>query len=309
MFDNIIEPQTAGLPQNVDVKWTDLSCTQIVAEFSRQGIPMSRYLVNQMLNMRGYKKRKLLKMDTLSQTDRHNEQFEKLNLCRDQFTNMNFPVLSIDTKKKEMLGNFCRPGTCYSQNMRRVNDHDFASCSDGQIVPHGIYDVNTNTGYVTLGTSKDTSEFVCENLYRVWNQHLQYKYPHAHTIMILCDGGGSNASAHYIVKQDLCRLVNRMGMKILMVHYPPYCSKYNPIEHKLFAHITRAWQGVPFYNIQLVKELTDRTSTSTGLKVYSVANNKQYQINRTVEEEFKKINNQIIFDDQLPKWNYLIKPA
>lgn len=106
--------------------------------------------------------------------------------------------------------------------------------------------------------------------------------------MILCDGGGSNASAHYIVKQDLCRLVNRMGMKILMVHYPPYCSKYNPIEHKLFAHITRAWQGVPFYNIQFVKELTDRTSTSTGLKVYSVANNKQYQINRTVEEEFKK---------------------
>lgn len=310
MFDKIVEPKTAGLPQKEDVRWTDLSCTQIVSAFQQQGIHVSHYLVKQMLNVRGYKKRKLLKMDTLSQTENRNEQFEKIKVYRQQFTDMNFPVLSIDTKKKEMLGNFCRSGTCYSQDMRRVNDHDFASSSDGQIVPHGIYDVNTNTGYVTLGTSKDTSEFVCENLYRVWYQHLQYQYPHAHTIMILCDGGGSNASAHYIVKQDLCKLANKLGMKILMVHYPPYCSKYNPIEHKLFSQITRSWQGVPFYNIQFVKELTDRTTTATGLKVYSEINDKQYQINRTVDEAFKtNLNNQIIFDDKMAKWNYLIQPA
>jgi hypothetical protein len=202
LFDTIVEPQTAGLPQCDDVKWTDLSCTQIIAEFHRYGIHVSHYLVRQMLSVRGYKKRKLLKMDTLAETENRNEQFEKINAYRKQFTDMNFPLLSIDTKKKEMLGNFSRPGACYSQNMRRVNDHDFACYSQGQIVPHGIYDVNTNTGYVTLGTSKDTSEFVCENLYRVWINHLQYLYPHAHThtIMILCDGGGSNASAHYYSK-------------------------------------------------------------------------------------------------------------
>ena len=127
--------------------------------------------------------------------------------------------------------------------------------------------------------------------------------------MILCDGGGSNASVHYIVKQDLCKLANKPGMKILMLHYLPYCYKYNPIEHKLFSRITRSWQGVPFYNIQFVKELTDRTTTSEGLKVYSQINDEQYRINRTVREVFKSnLNNQIIFDDQLSKWNHLIRP-
>ena len=249
-------------------------------------------------------------MNDLSQVEQRNEQFKKIAVYRKQFTDMNFPILSIDTKKKELIGNFYRSGSCYSQSMRRVNDHDFASFSQGQIIPHGIYDISTNTGYVTLGTGKDTSEFVCDNLRRVWIQHLQYRYPHAHTMMILCDGGGSNASAHYIVKQDLCKLSNLLNMNILMVHYPPYCSKYNPIEHRCFSQITRTWQGVPFYNIQFVKELTDKTSTATGLKVFSEINTKQYLINRKVSAEFKtNLNNQIVFDDKIPKWNYLIKPA
>jgi len=249
-------------------------------------------------------------MNDLSQVEKRNEQFEKIAVYRKRFTDMNFPILSIDTKKKELLGNFYRPGTCYSQSMRRVNDHDFASFSQGQIIPHGIYDINTNTGYVTLGTSKDTSEFVCDNLRQVWTQHLQYLYPHAHTMMILCDGGGSNASAHYIVKQDLCKLSNQLKLNILMVHYPPYCSKYNPIEHRLFSQISRAWQGVPFDNIQFVKELTDKTATSTGLKVFAEINTKQYYCNRQVAENFKtNLNNQVMFDDKIPKWNYLIKPA
>jgi len=127
-------------------------------------------------------------------------------------------------------------------------------------------------------------------------------------MMILCDGGGSNACSHYIVKQDLCKLSNLLNINILMIHYPPYCSKYNPIEHRLFSQITRAWQGVPFYNIQFVKELTDDTTTRTGLMVYSHINTKKYLTKRTVDTQFKNdFNNQIIFDDNIPKWNYLIK--
>jgi hypothetical protein len=307
-FDRLVEGSTAGLPQDENVKWTHLSVTRIMNQFDDFGFQISRYHIRQMLLLRGYKKRKLLKMNDLSQSERRNEQFEKIMLYRKQFTEMNFPVLSIDTKKKEMTGNFYRPGQCYSQAMRRVNDHDFASFSQGQIIPHGIYDINDNTGYVTFGTSKDTSEFVCDNLFRVWTEHLQYRYPQAHTIMVLCDGGGSNACSHYIVKQDLCRLSKLLNMNILMVHYPPYCSKYNPIEHRLFSQLTRAWQGVPFYNIQFVKELTDETATSTGLLVYSNINTKHYQIKRTVNDKFKTdFNNQIVFDDKMPKWNYLIK--
>jgi len=305
-----VDGSTAGLPQDENVKWTHLSITHIMNQFNDSGFQVSRYHIKQILLLKGYKKRKLLKMNDLSQVEQRNEQFEKIMLYRKQFTEMNFPVLSIDTKKKELLGNFYRSGRCYSQAMRRVNDHDFASFAQGQIIPHGIYDVNDHAGYITFGTSKDTSEFVCDNLFRVWTEHLQYRYPKAHTIMVLCDGGGSNACSHYIVKQDLCKLSKRLNMNILMVHYPPYCSKYNPIEHRLFSQLTRAWQGVPFYNIQFVKELTDKTTTSTGLFVSSNINTKNYQIKRTVVDKFKKdFNNQIVFDDKIPKWNYLIKTA
>ena len=184
------------------------------------GIKVSRYHVKQMLRLRGYKKRKLLKMIELSHVEQRNEQFEKIMIYRKQFTERDFPILSIDTKKKEMIGNIYRPRQSYSQSVRRANDHDFASFSQGKIIPHGIYDVNDNTGYLTLGTTKYTSEFVCDNLFRVWTEHLQYRYPQAHTIMILCDG--SNACSHYIVKQDLCKLSKHLNMNILMVHYPPY---------------------------------------------------------------------------------------
>lgn len=279
-------------------------------KLKQTGLDTSRYQVKKMLQLRGYKKRKLLKMDDLSRVKNRNAQFEKIMHYRKQFTDMNYPILSIDTKKKEMIGNFHRAGSCWSQTMRRVNDHDFASFSQGQVIPHGIYDVNTNTGYITLGTSKDTSEFVCDNLLRIWTGDLQYRYPDAHTMMLLCDGGGSNASSHYIVKQDLCKLANKLNLNILMVHYPPYWSKYNPIEHRCFSQLTRAWQGVPFYNIQFVKELTETVSTSTGLSVSSFINTKEYQIKRPVDENFKtNFNNQITFDDEIPKWNYLIKPA
>jgi hypothetical protein len=298
------------LPQDINVKWTHLSTAQTVEKFKQTGEEISRYHVRQMLQLRGYRKRKLVKMNDLSQVENRNEQFEKIIHYRRQFTDMDFPILSIDTKKKELTGNFYRPGSCWAQAMRRVNDHDFASFSHGQIIPHGIYDINTNTGYITLGTSKDTSEFVCDNLLRVWTEHLQYRYPHAHTIMILCDGGGSNACSHYIVKQDLCKLSKLLNLNILMVHYPPYCSKYNPIEHQCFSQLTRAWQGVPFYNIQFVKELADSTSTSKGLSIIASINTKEYQIKRPVNDEFKaNLDKYILFDDKLPKWSYLIRPS
>lgn len=226
-FDRLLEGSTAGLPQDEGVKWTHLDRGQIVDLLAGEGLKVSRYHVAQMLRVRGYKKRKLLKMNDMKQVEQRNEQFEKIGCYRSVFTDQNLPVLSVDTKKKEMLGNFHRGGQCYSTATRRVNDHDFSSFSEGRVVPHGIYDVNANKGYMTLGTSSDTSEFVCDNLRRVWVEHLQFDYPQADTVLLLCDGGGSNASAHYIVKQDLVKLAKSLGISILVAHYPPYCSKYN----------------------------------------------------------------------------------
>jgi Rhodopirellula transposase DDE domain len=299
---------TAGLPQDKDVKWTYLSPRQIVDGLSDKGLTISLYHVKQMLLLRGYTKRSVLKMNSLQEVEGRNEQFEKIAAYRASFSAQGLPIISIDTKKKELIGNFSRTGTAYSTGERRGNDHDFLTAASGQIVPHGIYDVNDNTGYVTLGTSKDTSEFVCDNIHHYWTQFLQYKYIDKDTMLLLCDGGGSNASAHYIVKQDLVKLAKSLNINILVAHYPPYCSKWNPIEHRLFSHITHTWAGVPLENIEFVKELTNTTTTRTGLKVMTQINNKKYLTKREVLAEFKEnIKEYIQFDDKQPKWNYVIK--
>jgi len=238
----------------------------------------------------------------MKQVEQRNEQFEKIGYYRSAFTAQNLPVLSIDSKKKEMLGNFHRAGQCYSTATRRVNDHDFSSFSIGRIVPHGIYDVNANKGYMSLGTSSDTSQFVCDNLRRVWVKHL-HDYPQADTFLLLCDGGGSTVSAHYIVKQDMAK---SLGISILVAHYPPCCSKYNPIEHRLFSQVCRTWQGVSFRSIQFVKEPT----TKTGLTVSTTINAKAYPTKRSLDHNFKnEMGRFITFDEKISKWNYLIKPG
>lgn len=290
------------------MKWTQLSQEQIVAGLALKGLLISRYYVRQMLDFRGYKKRNLLKKNTLSDVEGRDEQFEKIAAYRQSFLEQGLPIISIDTKKKELLGNFSRQGGAYATGERCANDHDFLSSALGQIVPHGIYDVTDNTGYMTLGTSKDTSEFVCDNLRQYWIEHLQYKYPDAHTMLLLCDGGGSNASAHYIVKQNLVKLAKLLNINILVAHYPPYCSKWNPIEHRLFSQVSHSWSGTPLLNIEYVKQLTDNTTTKTGLKVFTSINYKVYQNNRPVHPDFKNnLDKFIVFDDIRPKWNYLIK--
>lgn len=227
---------------------------------------------------------------------------------KEVFLQNNLPVFSIDTKKKELLGNFYRQGSRYASAATEVNDHDFKNFATGQIVPHGIYDVAQNKGYLTLGLSRDTSEFVCDNMAHFWQQDFQWRYAEAPAMLLLCDGGGSNNCRHHIVKQELVRLANELKINILVAHYPPYCSKWNPIEHRLFCHISHAWQGVVFQNVQIVKELAEKTSTKTGLQVNVWLNKKNYSIGRLVESDFKdNMSDFIIFDDKLPQWNYLIK--
>lgn len=219
-------------------------------------------------------------------------------------------IVSIDTKKKEMLGNFKREGKALSNGPLKSLDHDFSTFSDGQIVPHGIYDVTRNVGYMTLGISHDTSRFVCDNIARVWEQHLKWQYPDAHTLVILCDGGGSNSSAHRIVKQDLMDLANKLGIRLLVVHYPPYCSKFNPIEHRLFSQITRSWSGAPLMSLQNAAYRAAMTTTKNGLKVHVHINSKTYDIKRPIDESYqKRLARQVVFAQELGKWNYLVKPV
>jgi hypothetical protein len=188
-----------------------------------------------------------------------------------------------------------------------VNDHDFASFAEGVIVPHGIYDSMRNEAYITLGTSKDTGEFCCDCLKEWWNEYGKIYYPKATSILILADGGGSNSSRHYLFKEDIQNLSNEIGIELRIAHFPPYTSKYNPIEHRVFCHITRALEGVVFKSVEIVNESIKKAKTSTGLKVFSKVNMKVYQIARKVAEGFKE-NMTIIFDEFLGKWNYCAIP-
>jgi hypothetical protein len=154
------------------------------------------------------------------------------------------PIISVDSKKKEQLGNFYREGKIYTTETIEVNDHDFPSLAEGVVIPHGIYDMLKNEAIVNIGTSRDTSEFACDSIELWWRQNGKKAYPNATSILILMDGGGSNSSRHYIFKEDLQKLSNKLGIEIRIAHYPPYTSKWNPIEHRLFPHVTRAMQGV-----------------------------------------------------------------
>ena len=188
-----------------------------------------------------------------------------------------------------------------------MNDHDFLSDAEGVIIPHGIYDIARNEGYMTLGISKDTSEFCCDCLRDWWQTYGKDHYPKATSILILADGGGSNSSRTYIFKEDLQKLANDLGIEIRMAHYPPYTSKYNPIEHRLFCHVTRACAGAIFTSVEVAKELIDKTSTSKGLRVLTSIKDKIYKTARKVSDDFRETM-PIAFDEYLGQWNYRAIP-
>ena len=206
-----------------------------------------------------------------------------------------------------MIGNLYRDGKLYTQGIQKVKDHDFPSYAEGKIVPHGLYDIYQNIGYITIGTSGDTSEFACESIRRWWINYGQIEYKGHDKLLLLCDGGGSNSSRHYIFKEDLQKLADELKIEIRIAHYPPYTSKYNPIEHRLFPHVTRALQGVIFSSVELVNNLINQTKTESGLKVFSSLLDKVFETGRKYAEGFKE-NMKIQFDDYLGNWNYVAIP-
>ncbi len=216
-------------------------------------------------------------------------------------------MISVDTKKKELIGNLFRESKIYTTETIEVFDHDFPSLSEGVAVPHTIYDLWRNEAYVSIGTSRDTSEFACDSIRHWWNHYGKMQYPNANSILMLMDGGGSNSSRHYIFKQDLQAVADEIGVEMRVAHFPPYTSKWNPIEHRVFPHITRSLQGVVLKTHQLMKELIEKTTTKSGLKVVACIFNKVYETGRKVATGFKE-SMRIVFDKNLRVWNYVAVP-
>jgi Rhodopirellula transposase DDE domain len=303
----VLRDHTAGDPMNADVKWTNLSRRQIARRLKELGTPVSRRVVSQLLRRNGYRRRQAVKDRVMGEHPGRNAQFENLARLKAEYLAAGLPVLSIDTKKKELLGNFYRDGVIDTQEPIRTNDHDFVSQGEGVLIPHGLYDVGRNEGFVHLNTSHDTTELACDSIALWWEQHGRERYPQAKKLLLLCDGGGSNSATKYVFKEDLQKLATRLGLEIRVGHYPPYCSKYNPIEHRLFAHVSRACRGVVFHTLETARHYMAKTETTTGLKVAVGILNKVYETGRKCLSTFKKTM-KIIFDEVLPKWNYTAQP-
>jgi len=307
-FLAVLKNYTAGDPMDEKVRWTNLKPWQIAKLLDdKYDIRVSLNVVRQLLKKHNYRRRKAQKRSSRKNVVHRNEQFENIIRLKDKFEAVGNPVVSMDTKKKERLGNLYRDGQLYTLEEVRTLDHDFVSYAEGIVIPHSIYDLKHNSGYINLGTSHDTSQFACDSLRNWWYNQGRALYPEATALLILCDGGGSNSSRHYIFKEDLLKLANEIGLDIRIAHYPPYCSKYNPIEHRLFPHVTRACQGVVFENIELVKELMTQTSTTKGLTVTVEIVDKMYELKRKAADGFKDTM-RIVFDKVLPQWNYTAAP-
>ena len=298
----------SGSPMQPDLIWIDTSITNFAKEISDLGIDCSYYIAKQLLKDNKLGIRKISRSISLNTVENSNEQYLNTQSLTKQYIENGNPVISVDVKKKEMIGNFYRDGKCYCNESYKVYDHDFNSFSKGTIVPHGIYDLNKNVGYITLSESKDTCEFNCDCIKNWWINYGKYDYPNATSILILCDGGGSNLSRGYLFKEHLQNLSNDINIELRISHFPPYKSKHNPIEHRLFSYISKQLNGFQIVGIKEFGERISKTVTETGLKVIVNISNKIYAVGKKVSEKFRE-NCPILFDDYLGKWNYTAVPV
>jgi hypothetical protein len=291
-----------------DVVWTDLTTKEIQETLAEKDIDVCVEVIRDVLHDQGIRQRSILKYLDMGSHEDRDAQFQNIARIKAEYFATPNPILSIDTKKRELLGTFYRDGKVYSKQSLLAYDHDFPSYAEGVVIPYGLYDLKRNFGYVNLGTSYDTSEFACDSVAWWWEQYGRQLYPDARSVCLLCDGGGSNSANKYLFKEDLQGLSDRLGLEIRVTHYPPYCSKYNPIERRMFCHVTRACQGVLFDSVATVKRLIEKTRTATGLGVIVGVLGKVYQRGRKYAEGFKD-SMKILFDAVMPKWNYRVVPA
>ncbi len=305
----LLEFETAGNPVT-GLRWTQKTTKKIAEELLAIGIRVCPNTVAKLLKQLGYSLRtnqKSVSNSSVSKEDRQ-EQFQYISQLRECFAAAGHPIISIDTKKKEMIGNFKNPGKAWTQSPVKVNDHDFRSQSHGMAVPYGIYDTQANHGTVFVGTSSDTPDFSTDCLSE-WYEHVgQHRYPHSKELLILADSGGSNGSRSRVWKHGLQeKLADRFDLTVTVCHYPPGCSKWNPIEHRLFSEISKNWSAIPLVSYELVLHYISTTATTTGLEVQAYFFPEEYKKGaRVSNEDMATINMTQHFTQ--PKQNYTIKP-
>lgn len=307
-FLSVISAHIAGDPMDEEIKWVKLTRHQISLEMKKLGVSASRNIVRKLLKKHGFVKRKIQRKRSTGECQYRDKQFRNIEKIKKVFMNSENPIISIDTKKKEKLGELHRSGEVYCTKAPESYDHDFAHLSEGTIVPHGIYDMKRNEALINIGVENETAEFVCDSIQKWWNKSGKDHYENATEVLVFCDAGGANSYRHHRFKVALQCLTNSIRLPVRICHYPPYASKWNPIEHKVFPHVTRAMAGVKLTSIEDTKKLIKKTSTTTGLRVLVNTTKKIYKIGVNVAKEaLKNIN--ITRHGKLGHLNYTVAPV
>ena len=304
---NILEVNTLGDPMNF-MKWTNKSLHKIEKELKGQGHKISYRTVGRRLKKMGYSLQANKKAFEGSSHPERDEQFYYINDCVKEFVSKNQPVISVDTKKKELVGNFKNKGQIWTKKgqAKHVNAYDYPSFAKGKVVPYGAYDINLNKGFVNVGISSDTSEFAVESIRQWWKQLGKKHYPKAKKLLITADSGGSNGYRNRGWKYFLNQFAKETGFEITVLHFPPATSKWNKIEHRMFSFISMNWKGEPLTDYEVIINFIKNTTTEKGLEIFARLDRKKYEKGkRFSDEEMEKIN--LIHHESHPEWNYTIK--
>lgn len=304
----MIDTHTAGDPMREGVLWTNLTRSEIVAALGQEGFQVSTTSVDRLLSELDLGRRKPQKLKTMGECKDRDAQFKKIAELKTRYLKAGLPVVSIDAKRREILGDYVRPGKVRSTAPLRGWDHDFPHLRKGIVIPHGIYDLGRNEGYVHLGTSHDTSAFVIDCMFDWWRNHGVRQYHGVDELLALFDSGGCCGCHTVLFKDGLQRFADLTGLTVRVAHYPTYCSKYNPIEHRLFPYLTQACQGVLLQSMEMVKSLMAKASTRTGLRVFVEIIDRFYEIGLKLPD-FIRNSLHVRFDRVLPLWNYVVRPV
>ena len=306
-LESLLSDEAAGDPMG-EQKWVRNSLRHISERLKQAGHEVSPSTVSRLLKSLGFSLKTNKKRVLRKNCPGRDEQFRYIAAQRQTFTAANLPVVSVDTKKKELIGDFRNSGQTWCREAPEVDEHDYPSAAECQAVPFGIYDLARNTGYVVVGTSNNTPEFAVSSIGRWWEAEGRVNYPAAEQLLILADGGGGNGSRSRGWKLHLqAELCDSFGLKVTVCHYPPGCSKWNPVEHRLFSHISINWAGKPLRSLGIMLGYIRGTTTRTGLKVKAVLDDTTYRKGQKASrEQIESLSLQR--HEVCPQWNYTLSP-
>ena len=307
-IEDIVSPHTMGDPMNPLI-WTSKSIRKITAGLLVLGYKVSHEVVRQCLIELGYSLQANKKTKEGGDSPDRDAQFEHINKIAKEFAQSNDPVISVDCKKKELVGEYKNNGQEWTptKNPTEVNVYDFIDKTNGKASPYGVYDIQNNRGWVNVGTSSDTATFAVSTIRDWWEQEGSILYPSSNRLYINADGGGSNGSRNHLWKAELQQFSNESGLCIHVSHFPPGTSKWNKIEHRLFAYISKNWRAKPLTSLLVIISLIGATTTTKGLTVKAKLDERIYLTGiKVTEQEKEKLN--IVRNDFHGEWNYIISP-